>query len=76
MRSSSARSSAEPARPVSPRATICITASICTAFAVLPLEWWDAKWIADNIQPKLDGLSSDEIAEMQKPRGAVNKRRR
>jgi murein DD-endopeptidase MepM/ murein hydrolase activator NlpD len=43
---------------------------------VLPLEWWDAKWIADNIQPKLDGLSSDEIAEMQKPRGAVNKRRR
>jgi murein DD-endopeptidase MepM/ murein hydrolase activator NlpD len=44
--------------------------------AVLPLEWWDAKWIADNIQPKLDGLSSDEIAKMQKPRGAVNKRRR
>jgi murein DD-endopeptidase MepM/ murein hydrolase activator NlpD len=25
--------------------------------AVLPVEWWDPKWIRDNIQPKLDGLS-------------------
>jgi len=22
---------------------------------VLPVEWWDAKWIADNVAPKLDG---------------------
>lgn len=25
--------------------------------AVLPVEWWDAKWIADNITPKLAGKS-------------------
>ena len=24
--------------------------------AVLPVEWWDAKWINDNIQPKLEGI--------------------
>ena len=23
--------------------------------AVLPVEWWDQKWIDDNITPKLDG---------------------
>ncbi len=26
--------------------------------AVLPLEWWDAKWIRDNVSDKLDGLKS------------------
>ena len=25
--------------------------------AVLPVEWWDAKWIRDNIEPKLEGRS-------------------
>jgi hypothetical protein len=25
--------------------------------AVLPVEGWDPKWIKDNIQPKLEGLS-------------------
>ncbi len=44
--------------------------------AVLPMEWWDPKWINDNIQPKLDGLSGDTIAEMQQPRRAAQKRRR
>ncbi len=44
--------------------------------AVLPMEWWDPKWINDNIQPKLDGLSGDAIAEMQQPRRAAQKRRR
>ena len=44
--------------------------------AVLPVEWWDPKWIKDNIQPKLDGLSGDAIAEMQRPRRAAQKRRR
>jgi murein DD-endopeptidase MepM/ murein hydrolase activator NlpD len=44
--------------------------------AVLPMEWWDPKWINDNIQPKLDGLSGEAIAEMQQPRRAVRKRRR
>jgi murein DD-endopeptidase MepM/ murein hydrolase activator NlpD len=44
--------------------------------AVLPVEWWDPKWINDNIQPKLDGLSGEAIAEMQQPRRAAQKRRR
>ncbi len=44
--------------------------------AVLPVEWWDPKWIQDNIQPKLDGLSGEAIAEMQQPRKAGGKRRR
>jgi murein DD-endopeptidase MepM/ murein hydrolase activator NlpD len=44
--------------------------------AVLPVEWWDPKWIKDNIQPKLDGLSGGEIAEIQQPRKAARKRRR
>jgi murein DD-endopeptidase MepM/ murein hydrolase activator NlpD len=35
--------------------------------AVLPVEWWDPKWIADNITPKLEGRSGQEIAEAQKP---------
>ena len=33
--------------------------------AVLPVEWWDPKWIEDNIQPKLEGRSGKEIAEAQ-----------
>jgi murein DD-endopeptidase MepM/ murein hydrolase activator NlpD len=47
--------------------------------AVLPVEWWDAKWIRDNIQPKLEGRSSEEIAVSQQPKsraGAGGKRRR
>ena len=49
--------------------------------AVLPVEWWDQKWINDNIQPKLEGRSGDEIAKSQEsvkaPRKkAVRKKRR
>jgi murein DD-endopeptidase MepM/ murein hydrolase activator NlpD len=45
--------------------------------AVLPVEWWDAKWIADNIQPKLEGRSGEEIHKAQAPaRKASGKRRR
>ena len=45
--------------------------------AVLPVEWWDAKWIRDNIEPKLEGRSGDEIAQAQAPtRKATRKRRR
>jgi murein DD-endopeptidase MepM/ murein hydrolase activator NlpD len=46
--------------------------------AVLPVEWWDAKWIGDNIQPKLEGRSGEEIAKAQAPalRKATRKRRR
>jgi murein DD-endopeptidase MepM/ murein hydrolase activator NlpD len=43
--------------------------------AVLPVEWWDAKWIRDNIQPKLDGMSGEAIAQMQQPRKVQKKRR-
>ncbi len=35
--------------------------------AVLPVEWWDKKWIDDNLTPKLEGRSGQEIAEAQKP---------
>jgi len=48
--------------------------------AVLPVEWWDQKWIDDNITPKLEGRTGLEIAEAQKPvkatRKAGGKRRR
>jgi len=48
--------------------------------AVLPVEWWDGKWINDNIAPKLLGLSGEEIAVSQQPkkssRAGVRKRRR
>ncbi len=30
--------------------------------AILPVEWWDPRWIADNIAPKLEGHSSEEAA--------------
>jgi hypothetical protein len=47
---------------------------------VLPVEWWDQKWINDNIKPKLEGHSGQEIAEAQqlaKPaRKGGGKRRR
>ena len=33
--------------------------------AVLPVEWWDQKWINDNIAPKLEGRSGEEIAQTQ-----------
>ena len=46
--------------------------------AVLPVEWWDAKWIHDNIEPKLEGRSGEEIAKAQAPapRRATRKRAR
>lgn len=33
--------------------------------AILPLEWWDQKWINDNIKPKLEGRSGEAIAKSQ-----------
>jgi murein DD-endopeptidase MepM/ murein hydrolase activator NlpD len=48
--------------------------------AVLPVEWWDQKWIDENIKPKLEGRSGQEIAEAQHPmkvtRKNAGKRRR
>jgi murein DD-endopeptidase MepM/ murein hydrolase activator NlpD len=39
--------------------------------AVLPVEWWDGKWIADNIEPKLEGRTGEEIAVSQQPAKAA-----
>jgi murein DD-endopeptidase MepM/ murein hydrolase activator NlpD len=47
--------------------------------AVLPVEWWDQKWINDNINPKLEGRSGEAIAESKQPKAphkAAHKRRR
>ena len=44
--------------------------------AVLPVEWWDPKWIKDNIEPKLAGMSGGEIDTMQQPRRAAQKQKR
>jgi len=50
--------------------------------AVLPVEWWDPKWVRDNVEPKLEGQSGAAIAEAQQPKArkkavhkAVRKRR-
>ena len=43
---------------------------------VLPVEWWDAKWITDNIQPKLEGRGGAEIHEAQAPKRAAAPQRR
>jgi murein DD-endopeptidase MepM/ murein hydrolase activator NlpD len=46
--------------------------------AILPVEWWDQKWINDNIAPKLAGKSSEAVVEEQRaarPRKAAAKRR-
>jgi murein DD-endopeptidase MepM/ murein hydrolase activator NlpD len=40
---------------------------------VLPVEWWDQKWIDENITPKLEGRSGQEIAEAQQAVKAVRK---
>jgi murein DD-endopeptidase MepM/ murein hydrolase activator NlpD len=50
-------------------------ATLLQGIPVLPKEWWDAKWIKDNIQPKLDS-SREASNEEEKPvRKATRKRR-
>lgn len=49
--------------------------------AVLPVEWWDQKWINENITPKLEGHTGEAIAEAQQQtriarKAAVRKKRR
>ncbi len=46
--------------------------------AVLPVEWWDPKWIEDNITLKLAGMTGEAIHEAQQPARAsrTGKRRR
>jgi murein DD-endopeptidase MepM/ murein hydrolase activator NlpD len=43
---------------------------------VLPVEWWDQKWIDDNITPKLAGRSGQEIAEAAQQVKVSRKRKR
>jgi murein DD-endopeptidase MepM/ murein hydrolase activator NlpD len=51
-------------------------ATLLQGIPVLPKEWWDSKWIKDNIQPKLDP-STETLSEDEKPvRKVARKRRR
>jgi murein DD-endopeptidase MepM/ murein hydrolase activator NlpD len=43
---------------------------------VLPLEWWDAKWIKDNIQAKLDPSAAQSEPEAKPASKPIRKRRR
>jgi murein DD-endopeptidase MepM/ murein hydrolase activator NlpD len=43
---------------------------------VLPKEWWDAKWIHDNIRPKLDGSDAAAGEETKPEPKPARKRRR
>ena len=45
---------------------------------ILPVEWWDQKWINDNIQPKLEGTAdaAAEPKESKTPPKPTRKRRR
>ncbi len=46
---------------------------------ILPVEWWDEKWIRDNVQPKLEGQSSEAAAEAKDSKSvsrAVRKKKR
>jgi murein DD-endopeptidase MepM/ murein hydrolase activator NlpD len=44
--------------------------------AILPVEWWDEKWIRDNVEPKLLGKSSESVQEENKAqRKAARKRK-
>jgi murein DD-endopeptidase MepM/ murein hydrolase activator NlpD len=44
--------------------------------AVLPIEWWDEKWIRDNVTPKLDGETPQNTEEPKPVAKAARKRRR
>ena len=44
--------------------------------AILPVEWWDEKWIRDNVEPKLQGKSSESVQDEKKSaRKAARKRK-
>src|SRR6185437_5292746 len=44
--------------------------------AILPVEWWDGKWIADNITPKLHGREGEETAAAQPRARKVSRKHR
>jgi murein DD-endopeptidase MepM/ murein hydrolase activator NlpD len=46
---------------------------------VLPVEWWDQKWINDNITPKLEGsadAASVELTKASKPGAKAGRKRK
>ena len=44
--------------------------------SILPVEWWDQKWINDNIQPKLEGHSGEAIAKSQESERITTRKKR
>ena len=52
-------------------------ATLLQGVPVLPKEWWDAKWIKDNIEPKLGSSTATVAEEVKQPQAKpVRKRRR
>jgi murein DD-endopeptidase MepM/ murein hydrolase activator NlpD len=51
-------------------------ATLLQGIPVLPKEWWDPKWIKDNIQPKLDSSSIEASSEKEKPVRKLSLKRR
>ena len=50
-------------------------ATLLQGIPVLPKEWWDPKWIRDNIDPKLNS-STAETTEEAKPAPKIARKRR
>jgi murein DD-endopeptidase MepM/ murein hydrolase activator NlpD len=44
--------------------------------AILPVEWWDQKWINDNVQPKLNGATGESTEEAKPAHKPARKRKR
>lgn len=44
--------------------------------AILPVEWWDEKWIRDNVEPKLLGNSSESAQEERKIARKASRKRK
>jgi murein DD-endopeptidase MepM/ murein hydrolase activator NlpD len=51
-------------------------ATLLHGVPVLPKEWWDPKWIKDNIQPKLDATAAESAAPATPAPRPARKRRR
>jgi murein DD-endopeptidase MepM/ murein hydrolase activator NlpD len=51
-------------------------ATLLQGIPVLPKEWWDPKWIKDNIQPKLESRVEGSSEEEKPVRKVARKRRR
>lgn len=51
-------------------------ATLLHGVPVLPLEWWDKKWIRDNIQPKLADAGFETLVEKEPAPRATSRSRR